>query len=430
MQELGMHVTAGAGQRGRAVPRARTRACWGCALTLGLSFAHGIPLHAQLLTAEQGITFAGATSGASCAALPTIDARTELAGPYARLAAMGYAGMHERERPRAVGALEASISAPEWRGWRLSADAVISSTDAVACDPHGRRREAGVAASFGGGDRGFWLGYRWRTAPTAVHPPAPDGLIAGVWQSLGAVTLGLSLGTQPDTGSRTSYESRQELREVPFWNDTLQVWETIPRMVTVVDTSVRSWRRSVVESRARVAWSQDRWSAGGALGAIWRPAGVGAEVWGALEGAVALTPRVALTGTYVATPRNGLVVFPGQHLATLGVRVLSAPVRGAPPVPGRALPRAFETRSRTGDDVVLALRAPEARYVEITGDFARWQARRMIPRPDGWWELPVRLSPGRYHVNVRVDGTRWTAPPGLPVAQDEFGGTVGVLVLR
>jgi hypothetical protein len=165
---------------------------------------------------------------------------------------------------------------------------------------------------------------------------------------------------------------------------------------------------------------------------MWRAEGLGAELWGVVEGAIVLTPRLALTGTYAASPKQGLVLYPGRQVATVGFRVLAAPVRvpSRTPAGGASAPRAFETRTRNGNEVTLAVRAPEARYVEITGDFAGWQARRMLPRPDGWWELPVRLPSGRYHVNVRVDGTQWMAPPGLPVTRDEFGGTVGVLVLR
>jgi hypothetical protein len=400
-------------------------------LTLALMGLHGSarPGVAQLLTTEQGFTFAGATAGAGCATLPTIDARAELAGPFAWFAASGRAGMEE-ERPRPVGTVQASVSTPEWHRLQLSAVASLSSSGGLGCDPSARSREAGIDASFGAGAGGFWLGYRWRNTPAALHPPVPGGLSAGAWQSLGDVTVSVSVGTQPDTGSRTSYRTREELKEVPFWNDTLQEWETIQRLVTVVDTTVDAWRRSVMESRARVAWSRDRWTVGSTLGAIWRPEGLGTALWGVVEGAVVLAPRLALTGTYAAAPNHGLVLHPGRQVATLGFRVLAAPLRLTSRAPESRPPRAFETRSRSGEEVILAIRAPEARYVEITGDFAGWQARRMLPRSDGWWELPVRLPSGRYHVNVRVDGARWTAPPGLPVARDEFGGTVGVLVLR
>jgi len=33
-------------------------------------------------------------------------------------------------------------------------------------------------------------------------------------------------------------------------------------------------------------------------------------------------------------------------------------------------------------------------------------------------------------MNVRVNGDSWTAPPGLPAANDDFNGTVGLVVIR
>jgi hypothetical protein len=33
-------------------------------------------------------------------------------------------------------------------------------------------------------------------------------------------------------------------------------------------------------------------------------------------------------------------------------------------------------------------------------------------------------------LSIRVDAGRWTAPPGLPPVRDEFGETVGLLVVR
>jgi hypothetical protein len=33
-------------------------------------------------------------------------------------------------------------------------------------------------------------------------------------------------------------------------------------------------------------------------------------------------------------------------------------------------------------------------------------------------------------MNLRVDGDRWTAPPGTPAVADEFNGTVGLVVVR
>ena len=45
------------------------------------------------------------------------------------------------------------------------------------------------------------------------------------------------------------------------------------------------------------------------------------------------------------------------------------------------------------------------------------------------WRYPAALPPGMYRFNLRVDGGPWLAPGGLPVAADEFGGAVAVVVV-
>jgi hypothetical protein len=40
------------------------------------------------------------------------------------------------------------------------------------------------------------------------------------------------------------------------------------------------------------------------------------------------------------------------------------------------------------------------------------------------------LPPGVHTLAVRVDGGAWGAPPGLPAADDGFGGEVGTLVVE
>jgi hypothetical protein len=42
--------------------------------------------------------------------------------------------------------------------------------------------------------------------------------------------------------------------------------------------------------------------------------------------------------------------------------------------------------------------------------------------------LPLR--PGKYQMNVRIDGGKWIVPKGLLSMSDEFGGAVGLLVVE
>jgi hypothetical protein len=63
------------------------------------------------------------------------------------------------------------------------------------------------------------------------------------------------------------------------------------------------------------------------------------------------------------------------------------------------------------------------------GDFTTWRPVPLRPAGNGSWFLTVQLEPGTHQVNLRVDGGAWAVPPGLPVVTDEFGGSVGLLVI-
>jgi hypothetical protein len=78
--------------------------------------------------------------------------------------------------------------------------------------------------------------------------------------------------------------------------------------------------------------------------------------------------------------------------------------------------------------VLVELRVPGARTVELSGDFTGWRPVAMRAVGPDRWEATVRLAPGTHHCNVRIDGDAWVAPPGTTVVDDGFDGRVGLLV--
>lgn len=100
-------------------------------------------------------------------------------------------------------------------------------------------------------------------------------------------------------------------------------------------------------------------------------------------------------------------------------------IRSDPWRSGSAGP-AFEIRP-TGEGQRIRLRAPGATTVELMGDFTGWRVVPLAQVGDGNWELTLALEPGLYRLNVRVDSGPWSAPSGMPVVTDDFGGTVGIL---
>jgi hypothetical protein len=185
---------------------------------------------------------------------------------------------------------------------------------------------------------------------------------------------------------------------------------------------------SYLDLESGAAWARGRASAdltGGARIVVGhRPAG-----WARAGAGVRVGPVSVLTaalGFRAADPvlhsRAGLF---GAVSMQLVPRAAPAPA----PVRPAAVRQAVRLTSLSPGEYRLSLRLPDAQRAEIAGDFTDWQPVELTPR-GGWWELAQPLAPGTYHLDVRLDGGAWTAPPGLLTVPDEFGGSVGVLVVE
>ncbi|MEP6835596.1 MAG: glycogen-binding domain-containing protein [Gemmatimonas sp.] len=80
--------------------------------------------------------------------------------------------------------------------------------------------------------------------------------------------------------------------------------------------------------------------------------------------------------------------------------------------------------------VLLMIDAPAAGYVEMMGDATAWTISNMSRGGDGRWRAELKLTVGAHRLAVRVDGGDWIAPPGLPLARNDFGNPVGLLVME
>lgn len=159
-------------------------------------------------------------------------------------------------------------------------------------------------------------------------------------------------------------------------------------------------------------------------------ASVNAVSW--ISSALGITAGV---GSYPTDPGQD---FPAARYVSLGVRysprsvrrpvsVLSADVLGAT---ARAAPPAMTVTSGSAGPRTISYRVPGARRVEIMGDFTDWTPVQMSPsQPSGSWAISVPITSGVHQVNVRIDGGAWTVPEGLTAIRDEFGGSVGILLI-
>jgi hypothetical protein len=174
------------------------------------------------------------------------------------------------------------------------------------------------------------------------------------------------------------------------------------------------------------------------------------KAWGNVSGAYWVTNGVALIASAGNYPVNFGEGFPGGRYISAGVRFgtrprtdrIADPISTEPagvrplsdvvtgkansPVPTESVLRVTSTRA---GETRFEITWPSARTVEIAGDFSNWDPIVMTRNGVGSWTTSLPLKPGIYEMNIRVDGGRWLAPAGIPSKNDEFGQSVGVLIL-
>lgn len=171
----------------------------------------------------------------------------------------------------------------------------------------------------------------------------------------------------------------------------------------------------------------------------------GTRTWASVAITAWATPVfgiVGAAGTYPVDPTQG---FPGGRFVSLGIRLASgrrnALKSGESPqgmesvrteVPAGLSPAAdlFRVEARPQGVVMLMVHAPSARRVEVNGDFTGWTPVDLKQTSGGWWALAMPIAPGKYDMNLRVDGGAWIVPPGLLGMKDEFEGSVGLLIVE
>ncbi|HSQ30701.1 MAG TPA: glycogen-binding domain-containing protein [Gemmatimonadaceae bacterium] len=156
--------------------------------------------------------------------------------------------------------------------------------------------------------------------------------------------------------------------------------------------------------------------------------------WGSVALVTWLVPQMGIVldaGTYPVDLTQG---FPGGRFASLSLRLRTSPARTDRSVaqddPASAPGVSSFSLEPGSSGQTIRVRAPNARNVEIMGDFTQWRPVALERDGEGSWLLGVRIGPGTHQINVRVDGGPWMVPPSLPAITDEFGGSVGLLVVR
>jgi hypothetical protein len=216
-------------------------------------------------------------------------------------------------------------------------------------------------------------------------------------------------------------------------------------LVSVTPTAVQDTIR-YTDVQIAVRYPVDAFELGVTAGA--RSGSVGAAVggtsrtWGSVSVIDWVASRLAVVASAGSYPVDLTQGYPGGRFVSLALRIASrhahsieraaaststVPVVDAPREPSAT---AFEVRTTGDNQRTLRIDAPSARSVELNGDFTHWQPVRLTRDRDGWWGVTLPIASGTYQLNIRVDGGRWVAPPGLMTSADEFGAIVGILTIE
>ncbi len=157
------------------------------------------------------------------------------------------------------------------------------------------------------------------------------------------------------------------------------------------------------------------------------------DPWGQVRMHYVFAPWVAVDGAVGRYPRD-LMGFTDGVFGTLGIRLsLLGSVR-APGVTRSTTPPRPPLRVEALPDGQRRITVRYANAVrqrlEIAGNWNGW-----IPVPlervgRNTWSVDLQLAPGLHQYQLIVDGDTWTIPAGAPWVPDEFGGRVGLMVVK
>ncbi|HEX7939739.1 MAG TPA: glycogen-binding domain-containing protein [Gemmatimonadaceae bacterium] len=121
-------------------------------------------------------------------------------------------------------------------------------------------------------------------------------------------------------------------------------------------------------------------------------------------------------GWYASNPLTG--TLPGSYV-NAGFTFALGRSRPTTYIPG---PAARGAPSVPPGYLRFTLDAPNAKRVELAGDFNEWTPIPAQRAANGVWYADLRLKPGSYRYGFRVNGKEWRVPRGATAVDDGFGG--------
>jgi len=157
------------------------------------------------------------------------------------------------------------------------------------------------------------------------------------------------------------------------------------------------------------------------------------DPWGQIRMHYVFAPWVAVEGAVGRYPRD-LMGFTDGTFGTLGIRLSllgSVRPRGATgPAPAPRPPLRVDALHDGQSQVTVQYSEAVRQGLEIAGDWNGWIPVPLERAGRDTWSVVLRLVPGLHQYQLIVDGVTWTIPDGAPWVPDEFGGRVGLMVVR
>ena len=138
-----------------------------------------------------------------------------------------------------------------------------------------------------------------------------------------------------------------------------------------------------------------------------------------------LAPGFALNLGAGRYPSNRLTGAAGGNYVTAG---LSFTLGGG--AASHRLPRPQGVAAAPMGTTRLSIRAPNARRVDVAGDWNDWAPVAAIRADNGVWYADLRIPPGQYRYAFQIDGHAWRVPDGAVSVDDGFGGKSAYVTVR
>jgi hypothetical protein len=321
------------------------------------------------------------------------------------------------------GSLSTLMATPALHGLRLFGNASVDRDRSMLDQPDARAATVALSYKY---DRasGAWVGYQ------ADRFSLP-GVSAGLWRQLRNVTVSVaSTMRRADLGGRLNTVVIKQLPESTYSDTT--GWYHFTQFESKGDSGAPGKKFVWPETEGRIGWSMGPIALDGVVG--WRPrldTVAQHQFWFQAFATAQLARNVGLSlGGGTVTWQLPFVRSQGRFLSVALSLSPSALMRPRSPVPITPSAAGFNVHKSATGEYVVVIHVPQARVVELTGDFNQWHPIRLEQvRPDVW-QATLPIGPGTYRMNLRIDGERWIAPPGTVTVDDDFNGRVGLVIVR